>query len=250
MSSSNGRVQIAYLHGSRVSHSFMESMVRLVAWDAAGSGRVTETGGPFMIRCDTGGLVEGRNMAIARFLDETDHEWLWFVDTDMGFAPDTVDQLAAAADPAAAPVVGGLCFALRLVAGDGMGGHRVMPIPTLFKWAQTAEGHEGFANRLDYPADTLLQVAGTGAACLLLHRDALAKVRAQYGDTWCDPMRYGDGRPVSEDLSLCWRLATVEVPVHVHTGVKTTHHKELWVGELDYAEAVAKMSPAVAASSN
>jgi len=230
----DGLVQIAYLHPQTVSHSWHESMMRLVAWDAAGEGRVIGTGGPFMIRCDAGGLVESRNLAVKRFLDETPHEWLWFIDTDMGFAPDTVDRLVQAADPAERPVVGGLCFGLREVTYDGMGGRRVMPVPTLFAQATTPEGHVGFATRWDFPADTLVQVAGTGAACLLIHRTVLEKIRADHGETWFDQVRYQDRRLVSEDLSFCYRLASIGVPVFVHTGVKTNHHKQFWVSDLDY----------------
>lgn len=235
----DGLVQIAYLHPHVVSHSWHESMMRLVGYDAANEGRVVGTVGPYMIRCDAGGLVESRNLAATRFLDETDHEWLWFIDTDMGFLPDTVDRLVDAADPVERPVVGALCFGLREVAYDGYGGQRTMPVPTLFRHAKTPEGHVGFTNRWDYPADTVVQVAGTGAACLLIHRTVLEKTRAEFGDTWFDPVRYGDGRRVSEDLSFCAKLGASGIPVFVHTGVKTTHHKQFWVADEDYLRFVA-----------
>lgn len=230
----DGRVQVAYLHAHTVSHSWHESMMRLVAYDAAHNGRVVETGGPFMIRCDAGGLVESRNLAVARFLDETPHEWLFFVDTDMGFMPDSIDRLVDAADPHDRPVVGGLCFALREFRYDGYGGRRVLPVPTLFSWAKTPQGHVGFTTRWDVPDNQLVEVAGTGAAFLLIHRDVLAKMRAEHGDRWFDLLRYADGRLVSEDLSFCWRLHAAGVPRFVHTGVKTTHHKQFWLGADDY----------------
>jgi GT2 family glycosyltransferase len=232
----DGLVQVAYLHPHTVSHSWHESMMRMVAHDAAHDARVVATGGPFMIRCDSGGLVEARNLAVQRFLDETEHEWLWFIDTDMGFLPDVVDRLLAAADAAERPVVGALCFGLREMAYDGYGGRRVTPVPTLFMPATTPEGHTGFTTRWRFPEDTLVQVAGTGAACLLIHRSVLEKVRAEHGDGWFDSVRYGDGRPVSEDLSFCARLGRLGVPVFVHTGVKTTHHKQFWVSAADYMQ--------------
>lgn len=230
----NGRVQVAYLHPHRVSHSWHESMMRLVAYDAAHNARVVSTGGPFMISCDANGLVEGRNTGCRKFLDETDHEWLWWIDTDMGFQPDTVDRLVEAADPVQRPVVGGLCFALREVSYDGYGGRRVMPIPTLYMPARDANGHIGFGNRYEYPPNSLVQVAGTGAACLLIHRSVLEKLRAEHGDRWFDRVRYQDGSAISEDLSFCYRLVMAGIPLFVHTGVKTTHHKQVWVSEDDY----------------
>lgn len=234
MTTGNGRVQLAYLHAHRVSHSWHESMMRLVAWDAEHDARVLETGGPFMIRADSGGLVEARNLAAQRFLDETEYEWLFFVDTDMGFEPDALDRLLASADPATRPVMGGLCFAAREYKYDGFGGRRIMPVPTLYRWARTVAGHIGFTTLWTIPEEPIVQVAGTGAAFLLVHRTALEKVRAQFGDVWFEQVRYGDGRLVSEDLSLCWRFHVVGVPVHVNTRVRTTHHKELWLGAEDY----------------
>jgi hypothetical protein len=232
--SGDGLVQVAYLHPHLVSHSWHESMMRLVAHDAANHARVVATGGPFMIRCDSGHLVESRNLAVQRFLDETAHEWLFFVDTDMGFLPDTVDRLVEAADPVDRPIVGALCFGLREVVYDGYGGRRVMPVPTILMPARTPEGHIGFANQWEYPADTLIQVGATGAACLLIHRSVLEKLRAAHGDRWFDQSRYGDGQVVSEDLSFCARAGSAGFPVHVHTGIKTTHHKQVWISDLDY----------------
>jgi GT2 family glycosyltransferase len=234
MSEPNGRVQIVYLHRHSVSHSWHESMMRLVGYDAANGGRIVDTAGPYLISADAGGLVEARNLGVQRFLDETDHEWLWFIDTDMGFLPDTIDRLVEAADPAERPVVGGLCFGLQEVCYDGFGGRRVRPVPTLFVPVRTHEGVVGFTTRWTYPANTVLQVAGTGAACLLIHRGALEKLRAEFGDSWFDRVRYDDGQLISEDLSFCARLMQQGIPLFVHTGVKTTHHKQFWVGEEDY----------------
>lgn len=243
----DGRVQVAYLHAHTVSHSWHESMMRLFVCDLMAGQRIMDTAGPFMIRCDTGALVDSRNLSVQRFLDDTPHEWLWLVDTDMGFEPDTVDRLIDAADPAERPVVGALCFGLREVRGDGMGGYRVLPVPTLFQMARTPEGHVGFGTRWEYPDNTLVQVAATGAACLLIHRGAAEKVRAEHGDRWFDQVRYEDGRLLSEDLSFCYRLGVAGIPVFVHTGVKTTHHKQVWIGADDYVPPLEAEEPAAGA---
>jgi len=230
----NGRVQVAYLHPHHVSHSWHESMMRLTAYDAANDARVVSTAGPYMISCDSGGLIDARNQGVCQFLDATDHEWLFWIDTDMGFLPDTIDRLLAAADPVERPMVGALAFGLREVAYDGYGGRRVMPVPTLYMPAKDTDGTIGFTNRWEYPADALTQVAGTGAACVLIHRGLLEQMRAQFGDVWYEPVRYGNGRAISEDLSFCARVGQLGVPIFVHTGVKTTHHKQFWVSEDQY----------------
>lgn len=234
-SRSTGRVQLAYLHAQEVAHSWHASLLNLIVWDLSHGTRVS--GLPLMMRTDAVGLASGeaRNGIVEQFLDKSAHEWLFFIDTDMGFDADALDRLLAAADPVTRPVLGGLCFALRETRHDGMGGRRVMPVPTMYRWAKTAGGHIGFTTQFVVPKDEVVQVAGTGAAFLLVHRSALEKVRAEYGDSWFAPVRYGDGRQVSEDLSFCWRLHTIGVPVHVHTGVTTTHLKQFWVGAADYA---------------
>lgn len=226
-------VQAAYLHPGTVSQSFSDSLMRLVAHDLASRRRVIRSAGPVMFRCGSGGLVEARNKVMAFFLDESEADWLWMIDADMGFAADTVDRLIEAADPVERPVVGALCFGLREAEPDGMGGFRVRAFPTLYDWGRTPAGVVGFHVRREYQPDTVTQVAGTGAACLLVHRSAAEKVRADSG-TWFDPVAFSDGTPVGEDLSFCYRLNKASIPVFVHTGVKTTHHKQIWLGEDEF----------------
>lgn len=227
-------VQIAYLHGSRVSHSWHSSMMALVAYDkTVGANSIRAL--PFAVSCSgPNSIPEGRNLAVKHFLDSTEAEWLFFVDTDMGFRPESLDQLLVAADPVERPVLGGLCFAMKHMGPDGRGGFRVMPVPTLFEWAAHPDQGIGFANRFIYPPETLVQVAGTGAAFLLIHRSVLVAIRQGFGDRWFDLRSYQDGTSVSEDLSFCWRVNESGARVFVHTGVKVTHHKEVWLGEDAY----------------
>lgn len=229
-----GAVQIAYMHGSRVSHSWHRSLMDTLVYDKSVGLDVIQAA-PFAVSCSgPNSLVEGRNMAATHFLDKTNAEWLFFVDTDMGFQPDALERLLLAADPAERPIVGGLCFALKHMQPDGMGGFRVMPVPTLFMFAKNDDQGVGFANRFRYPPETLVQVAGTGAAFILIHRSVLERIRNVAGDSWFDFVHYGDGAQVSEDLSFCWRANEAGFKVFVHTGVKVTHHKEFWLSENDY----------------
>ncbi len=232
---SNGRVQIAYLHNGTVSHSFHQSFTALVAHDSANDARIVSTEGPFSILTGTVDVPGNRNFGTAKFLDETDHEWMMWIDTDMGFLPDSIDRLIDAADPQKRPIIGGLCFSVRAVAYDGYGGARTGIRPTIFMPAVNDEGVHGFQNWSHYTPGEILQVAGTGAAFLLIHRSALEKMRDKFGDEWWTMSRYENGQHLSEDLSFCARAGQLYLPVCVHTGVKTTHHKQIWVGELDYA---------------
>lgn len=232
----DGKVLVAYLHpATQVEHSWHVSLMALANYDAANNQRLFGGAqGPLMMRCGTGGLVDARNKVMTHLLDEATEEWLFMVDTDMGFPANVVDLLVDAADPAERPVVGALTFGLRQTESDGHGGWATEPYPVMYGWGQGSDGRAGFRVVSDYPRDTLLRVAGTGAACLLIHRTVAEKLRAEHGDCWFDPVRYPDGRWVSEDLSFCYRLGAMGIPVHVHTGVRTTHAKQVWVGERDW----------------
>jgi cephalosporin hydroxylase len=239
-----GSVVVAYAHEAEVSHSWMSSMWRLREYDWAREGGPQLHSRPLALRCNTGRLVQTRNYAVRLFLDRpelADAEWLWMVDTDMGFEADLLERLLAVADPDTAPVVGALAFAMMETGPDGFNGHRFQIVPTMYMLGTTAEGHGSFCFYGPYPADTMVQVAGTGAACVLIHRSVLERVRAhvdaggrRWGDTWFDQVADSRNSVVGEDLSFCLRLQALGIPIFVHTGVQTSHHRQVWITEQDY----------------
>lgn len=225
-----GSVVVGFLDDGQWSASFGLSYRDLCLYDIVTSQRVIrENGRELRQLCGTGGISEGRNEVARSFLDHTDGEWLWFVDTDMGFDQDTVDRLVRSADPYKRPVMGGLCFAQRRL-GRGQGySERFAIVPTCYAYTEL-EDELGFVPIRDYPRDQVIPVSGTGAACLLIHRRVLTKIREKYGDAWFDPITHPTGakggrRVFSEDLSFCVRCQAVDVPVHVDTAVKTSHEK-------------------------
>jgi hypothetical protein len=259
-------VTVAYVNGNKVSYSWHHSMIELVGWDMANQGRIM-MGGYVAIRYGTDGLVDARNKGVKEFLAERHAEWLWWVDTDMGFTADTIDRLMEAAHPTDRPIIGGLCFTQQERDQDGLGGWRCRAVPTLFNWARVdvldekiVDGkklqeklgeQQGFAVRWDYPSNTLIQVAGTGSACILIHRSVFEKIEEKFGPVWYDRLpNTSTGQIISEDLSFCVRAGAIGIPVHVHTGVRTTHEKTLWLGEEDYwrQRAVDPPPPAVPTS--
>ncbi|MES2211450.1 MAG: hypothetical protein V4515_14900 [Chloroflexota bacterium] len=243
-------VAVGYVHEDRVDYSFFHSFIQLMGYDAANAGRVWR-GGFVSRRGSTGDLASARNGGVSDFLaGEDDAEWLFWVDTDMGFAPDTIDRLLEVADPADRPVVGAMCFAQRESESDDAGGYRPVAWPTIMDWTFEG-GRGGFQIRWDYPRDTVTRVSGTGSACILIHRTVFERVRDTYEglqreagvrkdgdprwDSWYTRVTNpSTGELVGEDLSFCSRLMRLEIPVHVHTGVQTTHRKNIWLQEQDY----------------
>jgi GT2 family glycosyltransferase len=218
------------------STSFTESMLRMFMHDTLNGQHLTA---PMFLSTTPMRIASNRNMACKTFLEETDAGWLLFVDSDMGWSEDAVEALLAVADPAERPVVGALCFGMRKEEVDGKGGFRSVPFPTLFDWKLAAGAERpGFQLRYDYTPDTVTQVSATGAAFLLIHRSALEKVRMAGGDVWFDRAKmYPDDEQMGEDISFCSRLGMLGIPIFVHTGVRTTHLKPMWVGEDSYLAA-------------
>lgn len=244
-------VSVAYVHTDEVDYNFFFSYFHLLAHDLASEGRVWR-GGPIAMYGGTDGLSHSRNTAVKGFLADDKADWLWWVDTDMGFAPDTVDQLFASADPAERPVVGALCFAALHDDEDGAGGWRDVYTPVVMDWVHSDDA-TGFAVRWDYPRDTVTRCAGTGSACILVHRSVYERVRAGYDDpewsSWYSKViNPATGQLVSEDLSFCLRLMQAGIPVHVNTAVQTTHAKRLWLSQDDYWRQRALNPPPVPAA--
>lgn len=226
-------VCMAYVNHNDVGYAWHHSMVELIGYDMTSKGRILQ-GGYIAYRYGTDGLVDARNKAVQQFLAERDADWLFWIDTDMGFAADTVDRLLEVAHPTERPIVGGLCFTQRETAADGLGGWRTSAAPTIFDWTRIAD-QQGFAIRWDYPPDTVTPCSGTGSACVVVHRSVYERVFEKYGASWYD-RAYNPSlqQETSEDLSFCMRALAVGVPVHVHTGVKTSHQKTVWLSENEY----------------
>lgn len=232
----------AFLDNHQWSACFGLSWADLMLYDQAGPGHILRPGGMYLREvCGTMGVAAGRSEVVRQFL-ATGADWLFMVDTDMGFAPDTVARMVASATEHASPVLGALAFALKrdtdLVPAP-FHGQRFRIVPTLYSFHAVPEtGEQGFRSITRYQRDAWQQVAGTGAACLLMRRDILAELPA---DPFAPMGIKGGGgngtdRTFSEDLSFCVRVAGAGAAVAVDTSIKTTHHKGgLFLDETAYA---------------
>lgn len=235
-----GSVVLGCLDPGKWSACFGLSLRDLCLYDAFGPQQIVRKGGQqFRHLSGSGQIAATRDKIAKAFLDDSDGEWLFFIDTDMGFASDAVERLVKSADPVERPVMGGLCFtalnpkpprdaADRPTHRYGYA-ERYLIQPTVYLWTDQ-EQDKGVLPMLDYPRDEIVQCSATGGACLLIHRSALERVRERCGDEWFQPITHptaNGGRPrhFSEDISFCVRLAACDIPVHVDTGVHTTHEK-------------------------
>lgn len=244
----NGKVLLAYLHPGDVATSFHHSVLGMVAFDSGQAQRFVSTDGRLGItaqQCGAGRLSSGRNQACAQFLDLWDAEWLLMIDADMGFDSDAAEQLVAAADAVERPVMGALCFGAKR-AGEGPAhAMRTHFFPTLYRLhADPTTGRRTFDPAYEWPRGKVCEVSGTGAAFLLIHRSVLERIRDAYGDKWFDEVTEDD-TPFGEDLSFCLKLIDLGIPLHVHTGVETSHKKDVWVDRSLFDMLRRSPSPAV-----
>lgn len=221
------KVQISYVHQNVVSHSFHHSMMRLTNTRPKDHELMSQN---MAARGTTMGLVESRNELMRLFLDETDATHIFMIDTDMGFPSDIISKLL---EPNLL-VVGALCYGQSEVEPDDLGGYRTKPFVTAYELVKQEDGlvHYTFKSDFDISSGSPVQVAATGTGALLVARQAALLVREAFGDAWFDQVAYPGTNPVmriSEDLSFCYRLSTVGVPIFVHTGVKTNHMKNVWL---------------------
>ena len=221
-----GLVTVGFLHPGHLASCFAESLQDLILCDLTGPQRIiSHPFGKLGKECGSGGIVDGRNMLAKAMCDDSPAEWLFMVDSDMGFSAETVEELIAAADPSDRPIVGALAFAHKTDGKGSFYGIKYRAQPTIYSFVETEE-RVGVVPTLDYPRDQLVKCDATGGACVLIHRSVLERVREKYGDTWFDPISVPKGpTKFSEDLSFFLRCGFLDIPVHVHTGIKTTHDK-------------------------
>ena len=203
---------IGYVHPGAVRAEFCAS---LLAVCMEGRTRVRT-----VIALESGpNISTGRNLIAREFLDKNLAPWLFMADTDMSFPADTADRLIAAADPVGCPVLGALCWSLA----------QGVKQPTLYELTEADGQRLAFRRYASWPENTVMRVSATGAACLLIHRDALLAVEKTSKDPAAPWFREtAVGAPLAlmgEDMTFCLRCAAAGIPVHVHTGIRAGHMK-------------------------
>lgn len=226
-----GSVIPSVVDGGTWAACFGLSWTDLLLYDQVQNQRIMRERGQYLRKmAGTMGVAAGRNEIAATFLT-ADAEWLFMVDADMGFAPDTVDRMVDSAVSHDVPVLGGLCFAQKLDSRDTQGDFHAVRYriqPTLYSYVEIEDtGERGFQAITKYRRDEFQHVAATGAACILIHRRALEAVGREPFMPITDPTGGGNGTPrtFSEDLSFCIRVHAAGLAMGVDTSIKTTHYK-------------------------
>lgn len=223
-----GSITVAYCHGGQVEGLFLDSMVRL-GMSPFGQRLVfsSKTGGGVLGQVGTR-ITRNRNALCHEFLAGPG-EWMLMIDTDHTFSPEMVERLYYAADPAAAPVIGALCFG-RALTGE--------ITPTMYRMARHQDNPEELIVTVieSWTPGDIVEVHGTGAAFLLVHRTVLEAMQAVWPGTtsWFFEGATADGKEFGEDIFFCQRARRVGVTIRVHTGCEAPHLKPILVASDDY----------------
>lgn len=232
-------VALAYMRFDTVTGNFLDSVMDLIAYDLSRSQRI---GVPIRTAVPSMGIIEGANKTVETFL-AGDQEWLFWLDCDMGFAPDVLDRLMAAVDPIERPAVGALVFKYHHLERDNCNGVLAEERPVILDWGMDESGQQGFMCRRTYPENALIRCDATGMACAVIHRSVHEAILAEYGPVWHTPLPWpgNEGAMLGPDVSFWARAAQVDKPLHVHTGAHTNHAKTIFVSHASYSGRLATM---------
>lgn len=232
-----GKVTVAFPStGHDISTRWLRSLVEMdvydrersvQVWEAAGA---PETPNPIDLRLfdnylcveATANLAKARNRLVDEFLTNPAYaqsEWLWFLDSDMVWEPDLMHRMIARCLRMDLKVLGGLCV---IVTAEG-------PLPTIF----TADDDTITQVLVDWPDETVCEVAATGTGCLMVHRSVLQDMQNAAGggiNCWFgfDVVTSQTGKEwaLGEDISFCLRLQQLtDHKVFVDTTAHVGHHK-------------------------
>lgn len=221
---SNPTVELAYLTTGSPSDAFMQSVIRMRDYEMV---RTQQLVGVRSRRARSGSIARARNQITTMYARGI-ADYLWFVDDDMGFPKHALQNLLAVAHVTDRPIVGALCFAHRTEGYDEETNAEFFGmIPTLSAWERDDEGViQAFNTWADYPRNQLVRIDSTGAACVLIHRSVILAMQEKYGDNWFTQIPHPTrDETFGEDTSFFIRCAEMGYPLHVHTGIKTSHDK-------------------------
>jgi hypothetical protein len=150
--------------------------------------------------------------------NNSDSEWLLWVDSDIILTIDVLKTLWDAADKKDKPVVTGLYFVSNQNEQSLM-----EPVPAIYM-----ETGDPFRTNIihPYPENQLIPVDIAGFGLMLMHRSIIDPVKKAAGDlsVFGENQQAAD-KFVSEDVSFCRNLKKAGIQLYAHTGANVQHMK-------------------------
>lgn len=153
-------------------------------------------------------IYDARNSICRHAIDGGFDRILWF-DSDMVFAPSTMQRLAAHLDDGK-EFVSGLYFT-----------RREPYTPTIFKDIQVNEVDGKKIPKAvecsDYAQNSLIEIEACGFGCVMMTTDLAKRIHETFGLPFSPVLGFG------EDISFCIRARKLGVPLYCDTSIKLGH---------------------------
>ena len=180
-----------------VQTSFMKSLLRLMSVD--------ETQISFRV---SSLVYDSRNLLAGEAVSQG-YDRILFLDSDMVFQPDLLIRLSKDMDEGR-DYVCGLFF------------RRKPPYkPVIYKDLHYHRDGLKLDMKLepylDYPQNEIFEVAGSGFGAVMMTTELVNKVGDKFGYPFSPEMGFG------EDLSFCWRVKQLGIPMYCDSSVKVGH---------------------------
>lgn len=164
-----------------------------------------------------------RQVLLDMFYDQTDFDWMLWVDSDIVLTGDALQLIWDMADAKEKPVVSGTYFISKANEQSLM-----EPYPALF--LADPDDRYQMAYLHPVPPSQPVKVDYAGFGFLLMHRSVVKKMREHHGDKpffiETDSMSSdGKERFISEDIRFFMMMREAGIPLYAHTGAVVKHMK-------------------------
>lgn len=211
--------------GQMMSHT-TRTLIDMTIWDAMHGRQRLQHDRPCIWIVGASLLANSRNTIVSRFLDLPGApEWLLMLDDDQLYPAHLLESLFAAID-FVAEQTGRPCLAVGVPVWRLHGDDAPRSTHNVFGWGDDGES---FVEHGPLPDQAVVQVAGIGAGCLMVHRDALiaareASERLGVGtdSPWFRHLVWP--RNEGEDLYFSRLLWAADVALYATTTVGTLEH--------------------------
>lgn len=175
------------------------------SWTLGYYSRLVKPEGSRLVLCE-GSAVHGQRNRICRQITPKD-DWVFFLDDDMIFEPDTLMRLLSAN----VPIIGGLYLTRR------------PPYYSAAGW-KNPDGSARFLSAEDMNSGKVLEVDWVGTGCMLIRREVFEVLEYP----WFEAGRIHPDE-MSEDVWFCWKAKQAGLRVYIDTSVRLGHRVEAYV---------------------
>lgn len=169
-------------------------------------------------------IYDARNQLAKKAVDDGFDRMLW-LDSDMQFEPDLLVRLANDMEQFDLDFVCGLYFARKPVT------HPIIYKELIYDIDREKQTLDARAVKyLDYPKDSLFEIAASGFGAVLMKCSAMEKLIREYGQPFAPMPGFG------EDITLCWRMKKLGMKMWCDSGVKLGHMGSIAITEAVYEE--------------